>query len=187
MTSIVVEEGNTKYDSRNNCNAIIETSSNSLLLGCNNTRIPNSVRIIGNGAFAGCSCLTIAMIPQSVTKIENFAFQGCSGLTDIYCYAETVPTTSSSAFRGTPIGDVTLHVPAASIEIYKATYPWSGFKDIVALTDNDPNPAGITTLKIHNLDDGNVYDLNGRRLLAPQRGTNIIRMHNGTTKKVVVR
>ena len=83
LTSIKVESGNTKYDSRNNCNAIIETTSNTLITGCQNTTIPNSVTGIGDGAFYGCSGLTLITIPNSVTSIGGSAFSGCSGLTSI--------------------------------------------------------------------------------------------------------
>lgn len=80
LTSIVVEEGHPMYDSRDNCNAIIETSSNTLVLGFNCTVIPNSVTSIGERAFYGCSGLTSINIPNSVTSIGVEAFEGCSGL-----------------------------------------------------------------------------------------------------------
>lgn len=83
LTTIVVEEGNTKYDSRNNCNAIIETSSNRLIAGCKNTTIPNSVKIIGYGAFRSCDGLTSITIPNNVKFIGKFAFWGCWDLTSI--------------------------------------------------------------------------------------------------------
>ncbi len=71
------------YDSRNNCNAIIKTSDNSLIRGCKNTIIPTSVTNIGNSAFDCCSDLTSINISASVTNIGNNAFQFCSGLTSI--------------------------------------------------------------------------------------------------------
>ena len=83
LSSIVVESGNTVYDSRDNCNALIVTSSNSLILGCENTVIPNSVTNIGYGAFANCSGLTSVIIPNSVISINGGAFRGCSGLSSI--------------------------------------------------------------------------------------------------------
>ena len=83
LTSISVESGNTVYDSRDNCNAVIETISNTLLVGCENTVIVNSVTSIGNQAFSGCSGLTSVIIPSGVTSIGNLAFQECSGLTSI--------------------------------------------------------------------------------------------------------
>ena len=69
LTSIRVEKGNTVYDSRENCNAIIETASNTIIMGCQNTVIPNSVTSIGESAFAGCTGLTSIRIPNNVTEI----------------------------------------------------------------------------------------------------------------------
>ena len=83
LASITVETGNTVYDSRNNCNAIIKTATNTLILGCKNTSIPSDVTSIGDAAFYWCSGLTTITIPNGVTSIGRFAFQGCSGLTSV--------------------------------------------------------------------------------------------------------
>lgn len=96
-----------------------------------NTIIPNSVTSIGNYAFFGCSSLPSITIPNSVTRIGNCAFKGCSNLTDVYCYAENIPDTDSDAFDQSPIG--TLRVPAASLNAYRTTAPWSNFGTIVPI------------------------------------------------------
>ena len=83
LTSIVVAGGNSVYDSRDNCNAIIETATNTLIYGCKNTTIPNSVIEIGSLAFSGCTGLTSVTIPNSVTSIGGSAFYGCTGLTSV--------------------------------------------------------------------------------------------------------
>ena len=83
LISITVDTGNTTYDSRDNCNAIIETSTNTLIQGCKNSTIPNSVTSIGYWTFYGCSSLTSVVIPDSVTSIEGYAFEMCTGLTSI--------------------------------------------------------------------------------------------------------
>ena len=95
LTSINVESDNEKYDSRNNCNAIIETSSNTLITGCKNTTIPNSVTSIGNRTFFGCSSLTSVTIPSSVTSIGVLAFYLCTGLTSV-----TIPNSVTSIGDG---------------------------------------------------------------------------------------
>lgn len=82
LASITVEEGNKVYDSRDNCNAIIDTEYNSLIVGCKNTIIPASVKSISEGAFDGCTGLTSIEIPSTVKYIGAAAFAGC-GLTSI--------------------------------------------------------------------------------------------------------
>ena len=113
--------------------------------------IPNSVTSIGELAFYNCDGLTSVTIGNSVKSIGEYAFDSCSGLQDIYCYAENVPSTNSNAFSSSPIADATLHVPAASINSYKATAPWSGFGNIVAL------PPFSGEVEINGIN----YELNG--------------------------
>lgn len=91
LTSIFIQDGNTMYDSRENCNAIIETDSNTLLRGCNSTVIPHTVTSIGDYAFWGYKGLTTITIPNSVTRIGRCAFDKCSGLTSV-----TIPNSVTS-------------------------------------------------------------------------------------------
>jgi hypothetical protein len=95
LTSIIVEKGNKTYDSRESCNAIIYTASNTMIAGCKNTVIPNSVTCIGEWAFADCNNLTSITIPNSVTSIGERAFCFCTGLTSI-----TIPNSVESIGDG---------------------------------------------------------------------------------------
>ena len=181
LTSIKVNSGNRVYDSRNNCNALIETASNTLIAGSKKTEIPssvtaigngafsenfgitsitipNSVKTIGNGAFAYCIKLTSIGIPNSVTtikgsafaycselttvsigsgvtKIEDNAFSSCSKLKNVYCFAENVPETESTAFNNSGIGTATLYVPKGCFSVYNAATPWKSFDKIVEMAD----------------------------------------------------
>lgn len=85
LVSIVVEEGNKIYDSRNNCNAIIETAANKLVQGCTTTTIPESVVEIGEHAFAcNLSLESVPSIPASVKKIAEGAFWECTSLKEAF-------------------------------------------------------------------------------------------------------
>ena len=81
LESIVVEEGNAVFDSRNNCNAILE--GDTLVRGCMNTVIPNDITTIGEGAFRGCGGLTSLVIPENIKTIEQDAFMDSTDLTSV--------------------------------------------------------------------------------------------------------
>ena len=148
LETIVVETGNIFYDSRDNCNAIIETGTNTLILGCKNTIIPNFVISIGTWAFFGCHGLTSVAIPNSVTSIGEAAFSGCDGLTSVtipnsvtsigneafYCdnivdiYAN--PTNPASCVDAFNNYSATLYVPCGTAEAYASANGWSNFSNI---------------------------------------------------------
>ena len=99
LTSIIVAEGNKVYDSRGNCNAIIETKANRLIQGCTSTVIPESVTEIGDNAFEECEALTSINIPETVTEIREWAFARCKALTSINI-SESVTEIGGWAFDG---------------------------------------------------------------------------------------
>ena len=113
LVSITVDSNNSMYDSRNNCNAIIETATNTLIAGCKNTVIPNSVTSIGSGAFSGCTSLTSVTIPNSVTSIGSDAFHNCTSLTSVTVEATTAPTIQNNTFSNIKTNG-TLIVPSGS-------------------------------------------------------------------------
>lgn len=136
LTNITVDENNTVYDSRNNCNAIIETASNTLITGCKNTVIPSSVTSIGDYAFMGCTELTSIEIPDSVTSIGVSAFYACKNLTTIYipesvekiCAYETTGLREDEPFYNCS-KDLKIYCGASEAqegwETYWNTYSWS--------------------------------------------------------------
>ena len=137
LTSITVSSGNTTYDSRGGCNAIIETSTNTLVKGCENTAIPSTVTSIGMYAFNDCFGLASITIPSGVTSIALYAFLGCTGLTSItFKSTTTVPTVDSSSFSqvastGTVYGQSGLDYSAVM-----AALP-SGWTLIILSPDNE--------------------------------------------------
>lgn len=184
LSNIMVRNGNQVYDSRGNCNAIIETSTDALVLGCKKTIVPEDVKTIAPYAFAGCTGLTSVNIPEGVTSVGQSAFTGCSGLTEVFCYAQSVPDTEAYVFNGVPTASATLYVPFVALDAYKATAPWNKFGTIEVIPgDNTP------VSPIHDA-NGRIlesYDLNGQKQSQLHKGLNIVRMNDGTVKKVMIK
>ena len=102
LREIDVDTANPVYDSRENCNAVIETATNRLLFGCRNSIIPSSVVEIYDHAFSVCEYLWKITIPASVERIGDWAFSGCEGLGSIKI-PDSVKEIGRFAFRGCPI------------------------------------------------------------------------------------
>ncbi len=108
LTSITVDNENLIFDSRNNCNAIIETSTNKLIAGCGSTILPNNLEAIGNRAFYSCTNLMTVTIPNTVTSIGSLAFQDCIGLTSIHI-PKSITSIGERAFSScTGLTDITV-------------------------------------------------------------------------------
>lgn len=187
LTSIKVDGANKKYDSRNNCNALIETTSNKLILGCKNTIIPNTVTSIGAGAFDECSGLTSITIPNSVTSIGNYAFQNCTGLKEVISEVNNPGAVSIGydAFTSTP-SDIVLFVPSGLLSAYKSYSQWTKwFKDIRELQSGETGIENVANTSEREKKD--YFTLDGRKASRANRGLSILRMSDGSTKKVVVK
>ena len=149
LTTINVESGNTVYDSRNNCNAIIESNSNTLIAGCKNSTIPNTVTSLGRNALRGCESLTSIIIPNSVKSIEARAFEGCIGLTEVHSLIEMPFAIDTDVFQydsnnETKFTSATLYVPVGTKAKYQATNGWKNFTNVVEEGGSTPTPDNIT-------------------------------------------
>lgn len=125
LANIQVSSNNRIYDSRGNCNAIIHTATNTLIVGCRNTVIPDSVTHIGVKAFDDCISLTSITIPNSVTHIGDDAFFHCKALTII-----TLPNSVTSIGKGVfercdALSEI--RIPVGSYDKFKQLLP--GFED----------------------------------------------------------
>ena len=161
ITSISVDENNSNFDSRDNCNAIIETSTNTLILGCMNTTIPKNISDICSFAFDGCTNLTSITIPNSVQSIRYSAFFNCTNLMSISCLAKVPPFVEewdTAFFYNTP-RYIPLYVPASSIPAYQAAFGWNEFDIQSLLVDVDPITPDTTQLSWLPVDSASLYKL----------------------------
>lgn len=149
LVSITVDSDNPVYDSRNDCNAIISTANDSLILGCVNTIIPDDIKVIGRSAFSGCTGLTSIEIPSEVDKIYQSAFN-CKNVKTITCHSTTPPTIFEYSFKyyyeeydpqlgiTTVLSDyiynnAILYVPTGCVPKYKEAEEWKRFKKIAEI------------------------------------------------------
>ena len=166
LETIQVDKDNPVYDSREDCNAIIETATNTLIVGTPKTiipstvtaigsgaftgreiyvvRIPEGVTVIGSNAFSGCNYLKQITFPSTLTRIGYYGIAWCNQLENIYCYATTPPEIQSYYnYEGSYDGNfnrLTLHVPAGCVEAYRSANGWGKSMEIVEIkgisTDN---------------------------------------------------
>ena len=181
LQSITVDEANPIYDSRDNCNALIETATNTLLKGCKNTVIPDDITIIGLNAFLSINELNTITIPNSVERLETSAFAGCNslttitlpsnisyigigalnccGLTSIVSKSPTPPTAYNSqwqygydnSFMGVN-RDIPIYIPVGTIDAYQNAEGWNYFTNFI---ETEMNLEGEWYYEILN-DDGSI-------------------------------
>ena len=138
LCSITVDLNNPVYDSRNNCNAIIEKSTNVLILGCKNTIIPTTANKIGDNAFEGCVELESISIPSSINSIGGSAFSGCTSLSSV-SIPSSVTTIGDHAFYGC-VCLKNLDIPIGVTTI--GNWAFSNCQSIISITI----PSSVTTM-----------------------------------------
>lgn len=121
------------------------------------------------------------IIPSSVSSIGGSAFYGCSGLTSIYVYAEKLPTMGDDVFKYCDAKQCTVYVPKGTYQDYWLS-EFGYFENIVEF-----DATGIDKVSTASeLKEISRYSANGQRLSAPTKGMNIVKMSDGSVKKVAV-
>ena len=127
LSSITVNSNNQVYDNRNNCNAVIETATNTLIMGCNSTVIPSTVTKLADYCFYGKG-ITSVTIPTSVIEIGRHSFESCTYLTEVIMESTVPPILGYNVFTNTS-SNLVIKVPAESLQAYKTATGWSDYAD----------------------------------------------------------
>ena len=148
--------------------------------------IGNSVTNIGDYAFFGCTGLTSVTIPNSVTSIGEAAFAYCPGLTSVISLIEEPFEINENTFYNwvkdhEEFTTATLYVPAGTKEKYEGTPAWNKFTNIVEGIENAVKSVETDA----QAEETERYNVSGQRISSPQKGLNIVKMSDGTTRKVM--
>ena len=204
LNEITVAENNPYYDSRDNCNAVINSATGELIAGCNKTTIPEGVTAIGveamrgmfdlegivlpktltrigNRAFYYCKKLTgHLVIPEGVTEIETYAFYKCTGLTAI-SLPSTITTMGSCAFREcTNVTWVSCYAVTPPSIDSRMFGKFDGCTLMVPIASVDSYKAAANWKKFNPIIRESVVSVEDVTILTGNKGTARISLDNGT-------
>ena len=163
----------------------VKTLSGSTFYGCRNLKtvtLAEGLETIGRMTFSSCRAIETITIPSTVKAIELMAFYGCTGIKEITSL-NTVPPTCATDGMFEDFLTATLHVPATSVDDYKAATSWKEFTNIEGIT-----PTGIDGIENDNVNTGRVYyNLQGIKVSENNITPGIYIIHEGakTTKAYV--
>lgn len=178
----------------NNCNNLVSVNFPTQLksigsfafFNCNGLQsliLPDLLETIGEYAFDWCDNVKTVTIPQSITSIGDYAFCVCTKLEKVRVKTPTPISINKEVFcvNQTDFTTATLYVPKGSKQQYKEAEGWKLFSNIVEF-DPDATTVEGTTI---GPKDRNVYSVDGRKQHEVSHGLNIVRMSDGTVRKVV--
>ena len=167
-------------------NSVINIKENAFN-GCSTLKKVNlqeSLKKIGYSAFAGCTSLTEIIFPSTVSSIGDHAFSNCTKLEAIYALSNTPPSIMTATFDQNAFTQATLYVQTGKKEVYEQKNIWKDFSNIVEM---DLSGMKSTTSSDSSKQADACYDLNGKQHDKMQKGINIVRYNDGSSRKILVK
>lgn len=145
--------------------------------------LPSRLLTISEGTFLGCEALSSIVIPSTVNTVEDNAFSGCSGLKTIQSLASVPPVVlGDNAFQGVPKNKCVLYVPKGALSQYEVAQGWTEFSNIVETETS--SISGVTSTSAEEI---SCFSPNGQLRQSRQRGLNLVKLNDGTVKKIAVK
>ena len=154
--------------------------------GCTNLAnvyMGDGMKEIGDWAFSGCSNLKFFEFGNALESIGKEAFSDCTNLQKLLSHSSNPPICGNQALDDINKWNCTLSVPKGSVNKYKNADQWKEFFFIEEMDVEN----SIEQSNANSCSTQEIYDTSGRHLQDPLRGINIIKMSDGTTKKVLVK
>lgn len=121
--------------------------------------VPESIGTIGGYTFYKCTSLESITLHKNLTTILKNAFNGCTNVKSIICQGETPPVVGANALDDISRTECSLHVPNTSLDLYKSTFPWNEFSNIIGEETGIQQVTSNEDITIST--DGNTINING--------------------------
>ena len=144
-------------------------------------KVPGNVKEIEDYVFNGCTGLKNVIIDNAQTELKLGSNSDCTAMTKLISHAMTPPVCDSQALDDISKWVCTLSVPKGTVSSYQQAAQWKEFFFI------DEGATGIQRTVSNDSKSFRTYNINGYEQNGQQRGLNIIRMSDGTVKKVIVK
>ena len=153
--------------------------------GLTSVSIGEGVKKIGKRAFSLCSRLDNFVFGKNVESIGEEAFSDCTSMTRLVSHCTVPPTCGTQALDDINKMECTLYVPKGYLSAYQTADQW---KEFFFMEEGDPT-SGIASPSVNddNVKEKARYTTDGHRIYVPAKGLNIIKMSDGTVRKIMVK
>lgn len=144
--------------------------------------IPENVKTIKSTSFEDCGGLSTISIPKGISTIEKLAFKDCGKIEKVYSGIETPFDIEPTVFNKNTLYNATLYVPKGTIEKYRSKKGW---KEFVWIEENEST--NINSINDYKTKELGRFTLSGGRASITGRGIILVKMSDGTTKKIMIK
>ena len=179
LTEVILEDGNETLRFPGS-GAFYKYSNDNNGTPLRNLYIGRNINCIGGSPFRYLNTLSSVTFGSSVESIPSF--EECNSIKTVVSLIQDIYDIHSLTFPKAVYQNATLYIPQGTLDKYKAANGWKEFYNIEDPT-NITSPNYIESVSTET----KRYTLDGKHIATPQRGINVVKMSDGTVKKVLVK